>query len=209
MDRPILFSTPMVRALLAGTKTQTRRLAGVPMIEQQPNGYWHIRNRHGGVVNAVDGQQGQIAADYLPIQPGDRLWVRETWRPVHSGDPSMGAEYRADHPDDWRDDTKWKPGIHMFRWASRLTLHVTGVRVQRLQEISREDALAEGIELDDRDGWYRVPGLPSLGQAAPQSAYGELWDSINGTGSWDANPWVAAYTFTVEHANIDHAKAPA
>jgi hypothetical protein len=208
MDRPILFSTPMVRALLAGTKTQTRRLAGVPMIEQQPNGYWHIRNRHGGVVNAVDGQQGQIAADYLPIQPGDRLWVRETWRPVHSGDPSMGAEYRADHPDDWRDDTKWKPGIHMFRWASRLTLHVTDVRVQRLQDIDETDAVAEGIER-----YGRFFGLPDSDwdDAAPSAreAYAGLWGSINGIGSWEANPWVAAYTFTVEHANIDQAKAAA
>lgn len=238
-DRPILFSAPMVRALLDGRKTQTRRVLspGNGVFGSAPRDFW----QHADLSRAtVDGrpESGQYLhvpchRDYVETGPscdcercaemgwegtvhrlwprtevGDRLWVREIWRPVHSGDPARGAHYRADHPDDWCDDTKWKPGIHMFRWASRLTLHVTEVRVQRLQEISAADAEAEGV--------FRHVAEHSLdhifrGERAATAVryYAELWERINGKGSWDANPWVVALTFTVENANIDAARVAA
>lgn len=215
-DRPILFSGPMVRALLAGTKTQTRRIIK-PQPELQMNGFYHVHNRHGGLVNVAEEDVGREAVDYLRIAVGDQLYVREHWRTGGQHDhiaprdlPQERAEpigYIADEaPNTISRTGRFRQGMHMPRWASRITLHVTDVRVQRLQDISRDDALAEGIALDETDGWYRVPGVPSLGQAAPQSAYGDLWDSINGAGSWEANPWVVALTFTVEHANIDSAR---
>jgi len=97
----------------------------------------------------------------------------------------------------------------MPRWASRLTLHVTDVRVQRLQDISEVDAVAEGVAPFLTSGAYVSPENTGNGQRVGYSAYDlyrDLWDSINGAGSWEANPWVAAYTFTVEHANIDQAR---
>lgn len=233
-DRPILFSAPMVRALLAGTKTQTRRTAGVPAIEQNPGALTHIHNRHGGTfalgVKAQDIEA--VAAGYLPIQPGDRLWVRETWRTDTAWDgypprdmeaacreagyedPWGPVEYDADKVRvNWRDS--YKPGktrvsIHMPRWASRLTLDATEARVQRLQDIGADDAIAEGIEC--RDGFWGIYAPDGRmicgGSPDPVEAYRCLWLNINGAGSWEANPWVAAYTFTVEHANIDALASP-
>lgn len=200
-DRPIIFSAPMVRALLAERKTQTRRIYKVPSgsyVEQ------------GGVWAMTDGCAYGDAA--LPYTPGDRLWVREncaTW-----GDHE--AIYRADDAveyglavSDGKFGAKWKarPSIHMPRWASRLTLTVSDVRVQLLQDISEADAIAEGID--------RLPdsGVPNhfsvsvdggwLSDPTAIGAYGLLWEHIHGPGAWDANPWVAALTFTVQRGNID------
>jgi hypothetical protein len=230
VDRPILFSAPMVRALLERRKTQTRRV--FKGIEHLPGG-WHIFNAGGGCIAAREEDVPEAAVDYAPFVVDDRLWVRETFKPVHSADPSRGARYRADVD---RDQTTWKPGIHMPRWASRLTLAVTDVRVQRLQDINEEDALAEGIIVqhpnDEDEAWNRqhcedeglpysplqpvwlAPGTkqgfgprrndPQWGPT-PQFAYRMLWDSINakrGFG-WDTNPWIVAVTFAVERRNID------
>ncbi|TPL40636.1 hypothetical protein [Mesorhizobium sp. B2-4-6] len=195
-DRPILFSAPMVRALLGGRKTQTRRVLeaytpGMHLDRVGPTG-WQFT--------------GQGGLPRIPMRlkyaAGDRLWVREAFKPVHSADPALGARYRADVD---RDQTIWKPGIHMPRWASRLTLPVTDVRVQRLQEINDDDAIAEGVDqngataghdIDIDGGWW--PG-------GPKRQYQRLWNHLNearGFG-WEMNPWVVAVTFTVERRNID------
>jgi len=203
-DRPILFSGPMIRALLAGTKTQTRRL--FKAIEQQSNGNWHI---FGGIVDVAEEDVSHLAPEYTRIQTGDRLWVRETYSGHYHMNGIPPRDWRADLPiwlwadgnPDNGDWTKPKPGMHMPRWASRLTLTVTNVRVERLQDISEVDAIDEGIERSDRfpDRFM----TPAGDYAVPVVAYQRLWESINGPGSWDANPWVAAYTFTVHRQNID------
>lgn len=188
-ERPILFSAPMVRALLAGTKTQTRRVVkGV-----QP---WGSRN--GRPEWAIVGTEPRCPYG----QPGDRLWVRETWQAVNGDDrarhivthprPNRGwIEYaatpRLDEP-----AYKWRPSIHMPRWASRITLEVTEVRAERLQDISEADALAEGVNVHPDHH-----GKPRTSIYSPVQAYADLWDQINGAGSWDTNPWVWAVSFKV------------
>lgn len=223
-DRPILFSAPMVRALLAGRKTQTRRVLGKT---------GHANIFEPGVWSdgyVLDPGNASWRDRHIPIKTGDRLWVREAVRAEDDEESwDHGIRYLAD--DAWaraasRDDVssdaygRWwllngyrsddpditggkaVPSIHMPRWASRLTLTITEVRVQRLQDISEEDARAEGVECDS-DGWrdYLMPATQCCASAT--DSYRTLWDSINGAGSWAANPWCAAYTFTVERRNID------
>jgi hypothetical protein len=216
-ERPILFSAPMVRALLAGTKTQTRRV--MPHQPQEilpgyaPKVYWPARDRHmtHGDPDGAAYLQFERPGDYDGAhvmrggfgfrcrygQPGDRLWVREAWRPVHGGYPDQGARYRADFD---RDQTVWRPSIHMPRWASRITLEVTRVRVERLQDISEADAVAEGVRPDrrclpddDAAAFSRIGKV--RGNSFPIARYAALWESINGPGSWDANPWVWVVEF--------------
>jgi hypothetical protein len=223
-ERPILFSAPMVLALLAGTKTQTRRA-----ITRQP----------GRVCDAEASNYGQLlwpksngrwSPDPNPCpygQPGDSLWVRETWAGADGmagigsdgKDPPQVVAYRADQTArGFRDvdleafdadttgwnwgwfDGRWRPSIFMPRWASRITLEVTDVRVQRVQDISEADAIAEGITGPHNVGYpaYRVPedSKPRYSRAA--AAYEVLWDSINGKRpgcSWEADPWVWAVSF--------------
>jgi len=217
--RPILFSAPMVRALLAGTKTQTRRVIK-PQPTVHPNGAWSWNGRNGGFVGAagthVDEGFPEAARYYARIQPGDRLWVREAWKLGLADHRCPG--YRADMiyqcgkpiPDG---PHRWRPSIHMPRWASRLTLIVTDVRVQRLQDISEEDADAEGFGGDFPDkampDVFPPRGGNGWGDFSIAQCYGHLWDSINGAGSWDANQWVVAYTFTTHASNIDALPSPA
>jgi hypothetical protein len=165
-ERPILFSAPMVRALLAGTKKQTRRVV------KNPERY------EGGLQNCLH------CCPYG--QAGDRLWVREAWapRPLEPARECVVAACRG--TDDARNGP-WKPSIHMPRWASRIQLEITDVRVERLQDISDDDLAAEGIQelIDagvDHDG-------------TPRDTYRALWEALNGPGSWAANPWVWAVSF--------------
>lgn len=153
---------------------------------------------------------------HIGYAPGDRLWVREAWKTHASYDdlsPSeMGGDeiirYEADGSYQtwgWANPTKLgraRASIHMPRWASRITLIVEDVRVQRLQEISEEDAQDEGVEVDS-DGWrdYLMPATQCCGTA--KASFITLWESINGPASWDTNPWVSAYTFRPILANID------
>lgn len=211
-DRPIIFSAPMVRALLDGRKTQTRRI-----IKPQPD---HVfENLVTGSLESMDHIIGvnangheQRKSIHLPIAKLDRLWVREHWkacaqmdgvppRNLSRGEPVL---YLADGTIREQGGMTLKPGrhrqgMHMPRWASRITLPVTNVRVQRLQEITSDDALAEGVHPDEQnwepDGFYSGD--------MPTNLFGMLWESIHGPGSWDQNPWVAAYTVTVEKRNID------
>lgn len=196
-DRPILFSAPMVRALLAGSKTQTRRVM-TPQPELLDTGRYHVFNRGGGSFGLEEDEVGAAAVDYLRISVGDRLYVREAHKLI-----DKHVDYRADFPEGRQHFFTWRPGIHMPRWASRITLTVTDVRVQRLQEISDDDAFAEGIPTDspvagteiDIDGFWWA--------GAARARYRKVWETINGPGSWGANPWVACYSFRVIHKNID------
>ena len=198
-DRPILFSAPMIRAILRevsapGTgKTQTRRV-----LKPRPRRTIFFDAKTAGL------EQFREPA----YRAGDRLWVREAIsydRLDVDRDGILPPWYWADGNPDAGDWTRPKPSIHMPRWASRLTLHVTDVRVQRLQEISEADAMAEGAKRSGHpiDGdMVNHDGGPVLYQTAVRS-FNVLWNSINGPAAWGANPWVAAYTFTVQRGNID------
>lgn len=196
-DRPILFSGPMVRALLDDRKTQTRRIIKPqPVSPYLENGDWWDETAPGTATPMV-----------LKAYAGDRLWVKETHARVgDNGDDHMACPdltrlvyYRAD--DVQPELSRWRPSIFMRRQDSRLTLLVTDVRVEPLQDISEADAIAEGIEQSAKfpDRYL----TPAGDYAVPKVAYQRLWENINGAGSWEANPWVAVYTFTVIKQNID------
>jgi hypothetical protein len=177
-ERPILFSGPMVQAILVGNKTQTRR-AIKPQPQAVRDGLYGWKQVAGGgyevVWNALQMSGSQALSEFCPYgAPGDFLWVRET----HVVTAGGNVLYKADD----QDLTNCRPSIFMPRWASRITLEIIGVRVQRLQEISQMDSRAEG--LDSRD------------------SFALLWDRINekrGYG-WHANPWVWAVEFRVVKA---------
>ncbi len=186
-DRPIIFSAPMVRALLDGRKTQAQRLAwgkSRPMPKKTPQ--ISLKMNLGGTTYSP-------ATVWQKIGPGDRLWVRET-----ADITGSVPHYKADNPPAF---IRWTPSIHMPRWASRLTLIVTDVRWQKLQDMTRADAIAEGVKwLEDDRGWT-ADGKLVWGR--PKEAFAGLWDSLYGKGAWDANPEVVALTFEAQHRNID------
>lgn len=219
-DRPIIFSAPMVRALLDGRKTQTRRVLRADL-QQSP----YLSSDYGYRFQARYEAGGLISSECTPGRPhpelmlplarfavGDRLWVRE--RLGLESDGGIGWPiYMADEAwvkngivrvDPTRLNDKPKASIHMPRWASRLTLAVTDVRVQRLQEIDETDAINEGALTVDlpAHGAPEKTGRPPLGPS-PRQRFHALWSSLHGAEGWDANPWVAALTFTVERRNID------
>jgi hypothetical protein len=214
-ERPILFSAPMVRALLNSSKTQTRRIIKPQPITHPGMGCERLvmLDRKGReVLDTWIGDPMKFEASLCPYgQPGDQLWVRETWADVGSTDPGLTV-YRADYPVcvpaqyenvPPADAIKWKPSVHMFRAASRITLEIISVRVERLQDISEADCYAEGIQIScDQSRTplvritgkfpptkYLVPGKTTLEDLA-RAEYASLWESINGPGSWAANPWV-------------------
>ena len=184
-DKPIIFSAPMVRALLEGRKTQTRRvlkeqnsIADAVMI----GGFYQWKSWKTGCV------LGDVS---VPYAPGSRLYVREA---CHID--GRKVSYRADADPASEPPGPWRPSIHMPRWASRLTLLVTDVRVQRLQEISGEDCIAEGADCDtcacNQRGCFEI-----------RRNFHDLWNSLHGPEAWDANPWVCAVSFTAHRCNID------
>lgn len=229
-DRPILFSSPMVRALLSGRKTQTRRILKPQPYEFVTDGnrYWNASGVVGGRICISD--RGLLDIHRKP-RVGDRFWVRESLSQC-SRDPHLYA-YAADdtlvelgerYYPVMVEGKRSIPSIHMCRFASRLTLTVTDIRVQRLQDISHLDAYEEGVDTDiwdmcviardysELDAWFYtwpdafedggIRYVDDLEQIFRRS-YATLWNSINGVGAWDLNPWVAAYTFTVERRNIN------
>lgn len=212
--KPILFSAPMVRAILDGRKTQTRRV-----IKPQPEPTFTIKPCHFSPTCWAYAEDEHFhKPDGCTCKPvkcpygtaGSRLWVRETWlelREHHdhfsgsrrklvtvNGKPKINSiEYLADT--DGSEETercrielgyKWKPSIHMPRWASRITLEITDVRVERLQDISPDDAVSEGI-----GEWAKEHNLSLY----PTTAFLRLWNKINGDGSWESNPWVWVVKF--------------
>lgn len=210
-DHPILFSPPMVRALLAGRKTQTRRIA--KFVEEQANGLFHLRGAGGGAFNASAEDVVTDGPDYAPISVGDRLWVREMLCADSNDQGGEWISYVADGKQVWPlSRWPWRrtliPSIHMPRWISRITLEVTDVRVQRLREISEEDAIAEGaypaaVHGGRVESWLPAEGIRDRFYLTALAAYNALWDRTNGPGSWASNPWVAAYTFAPVLCNID------
>ena len=216
-ERPILMSAPMIRATLSGSKTQTRRIVKPTPEWVGPSGVLSYRGRV-GLQHALSPHG----------QRGDRLWVREAFRFLDSFDgdspntvgdrcliagypkPWAPTHYEADGlRDNWMNvgtepgsviAGKLRPGIHMPRWASRITLEIVSVRVERLQDISEEDAAAEGVYRESEDEipfngpWYINAG-DSQGYATAKSCYEALWDYINGDGAWAANPWVWVIEF--------------
>lgn len=240
-ERPILFSAPMVRAVLAGTKTQTRRAVkpmrsqdwltpdaimrsprAKPVIIEGEQWAQFVHPMAGLLVNGIQHDEwSPLTCIRSPYgQPGDRLWVRETWQGPLMDAESMENEYR-DNPVKFHlpefceyaadggaapefmtlDDElvcRWRPSIHMPRWASRINLEITGVRVERLQDISEVDVLAEGVQRWPLGYRVEITGEPkheSRSFDVAQHAYRWLWESINGPGSWDANPWVWVIEF--------------
>ena len=253
-ERPILFSGAMVRAILEGRKSQTRRVVkgrgsrGLPEFhggrgeENDPSAWgWFFDgpDHHGYEVLArgLDERHdhGLVSMPCPFGRPGDRLWVRETWglrkhfdftdwhrrslRAIDSLPPEWMLDYRAD----WQQDHEpnfWRPSIHMPRWASRLMLEVTGVRVERLNDISEEDAKAEGVEVHMMPEEWRavrqqhgrneaiafdrepsadliaalrlrdVTHVPARPVRSAVAGFRSLWESINGADSWESNPWV-------------------
>lgn len=199
-EKPIIFSGPMVRAILDGRKTMTRRI-----LKPQPkepvcvNGVWYDRAKGG------DGKPLR-----LPYAVGDRLWVRETWAMACELDENdnpaseMLNYYRADgepfsrwlDPDTgkWRDGIKWRSPIHMPRWASRITLIVTAVKVERVQDICGADTIAEGVQCDTCEA-MKVSACHDSGCFASRQLFRDLWSTIHGPGAWDRNDWVAAISF--------------
>lgn len=189
-ERGILFSAPMVRAILKGMKTQTRRIAKL-----NASGRVQLRGKQWH----VDDPDAVRACPHG--QPGDSLWVREAWAQPASLDPGP-TFYRADYPEcvppqfenvPEVGDIRWRSPIHMFRRDSRITLAITSVRLERLHDISEFDAIAEG--------------MPSRYALVPQAAtdlwhppfaiscYRDLWESLHGLHTWEANPWVWVIDF--------------
>lgn len=195
-ERPILFNSEMVRAILEGQKTQTRRV-----IKHQPPfgcAYAINGNRSHALCFATAGSPVAGSEIWVPPtakskdhrlacpfgQPGDRLWVRETWG--HNGCLCCPIHYRATDPDP---DTgnpyfRWYPSIHMMRSASRITLEITNVRVERLNKITRGEAMEEGCPFSNM-----AAGID------PRDWFSDLWESINGAGSWSFDPWVWVIEF--------------
>lgn len=199
----------MVRALLDGRKTQTRRLLPNPDYYGCPTGDCP----HSRQDECNQAMRANTAAD-LRFAVGDRLWVKETWRAGQSWDgtkpkliqPRVPVDYVAT-PREGGPDGKTRVSIFMPRWASRLTLLVTEVRVERLNDCTEADALAEGVRpLGFSDGpnhfTVAVEGW-SISAPTAVETYRLLWNWINGAGAWEANPWIVAVTFSVEQRSID------
>lgn len=201
-ERPILFSGPMVKAILSGAKTQTRRI-----VKPQPERVdgtttgWHWDRRGNGKGVLFHEPYSTLALDYCPYgEVGDVLWVRETWRLILSGTKQGEADYRADDPTaEGEGFITWKPSIFMPRKFSRLTLEITGVKVERLQDITEEDASAEGMGSVSCHDMGFVGGFHAFrkqyGDMTRRTIFRVLWDHINGEGAWDANPWVWCIAF--------------
>ena len=209
-ERPIVYSGPMVRALLAGRKTQTRRTRGLKAINEDPdnwqfNGFWgaEVKGQPVPLAHFInkDGNEKLIKCPYGVA--GDWLWVRETfvelwkWDQSKSNKPEWYDEegnckpgtvyYRADNAisemydyDGTVVDVNWRPSIHMPRWASRINHEITRVRVERAHDVSDVDAIAEGVVVS------HPVDTPLV---APVHSYRSLWIKINGRASWESNPW--------------------
>lgn len=222
-ERPLLFSGPMVRAILEGRKTQTRRVVKPqPFIDGNHFAFKGRRpkaKRGTGAINVYppspDLMASALAGSCPYAQPGDRLWVRETWdfRAWEKGVVRIaygagGLQVERVPPPEWSPTVynyeRWRPSIHMPRWASRILLEVTAVRVERVQDISEEDAKEEGVLAMHWGELKQIPTslLMRLGGALPvnpRHVYGfaELWDSINSARGfgWGSNPWVWVIEF--------------
>lgn len=199
--RPILFSTPMVQAILDGRKTQTRRTKGLESINEMPENYKYI-----GLSTDDDDYKGCHYFEYInykyppetynPVEPvmnvGDVLWVRETFYKTIAEELKGAFFYKADI-DKLSWTFKWKPSIFMPKEACRIFLKIKSIRVERLKSITREDARSEGIERDLISGTKFKNYVDDSTTYNEQTSFFSLWESINGKQSLEANPYVFAY----------------
>lgn len=217
-EKPILFSGPMVRAILDGRKTQTRRAVKPQPSFRQSHEWrgrtvrdcesrgWVWKDHDFGDGDAVHAAPGSEMAALCPYgQPGDRLWVRETWAKrddcVDGGLKAkhylhFRASYNGHLGSEWHYYGHWRPSIHMPRWASRITLDIVSVRVERLNDISEADAIAEGLT-SEGGAWSVTDGYWCSRCVDPRHTYEKLWEHINGVGSWTRNPWVWVVEFQI------------
>lgn len=237
-DSNLIFSPPMVNALLAGRKTMTRRIL-------TPQPVWEPETTEGVTFGAgwswrglsrwpLDGPFAAAAVELETPQPGDRIYVRETSAAVELDSGQDVVRYAADGAelaiqnsaaaaDQWLVMHTYRneqgapvPAIHMPRWASRITLVITDLRIERLQEISELDAIAEGVdEHPNATGWFKnyraenewfqTVTPDANGRGAGVASFGSLWDSLNGKPgkSWTDNPWVKVICFDAVQTNID------
>ncbi len=205
-ERGMIFNSEMVRAIINGRKAQTRRPVKFPLID-----------KNAGCELSGNELAGELAAGNYwnsPFgQPGDRIWVRETWAEAGAGAPDLNL-YRANYPEHvpahyenvpQANEIRWTPSIHMPRWASRITLEITDVRVERLNDISESDANHEGVMFTDygvgrfgqqRPGYSWKP-TSHTDQCLPNArmAFANLWETIYGEYTWRVNPWVWVIEF--------------
>lgn len=211
-EKPILFSAPMVRAILDGRKTQTRRVLSPypPHYLRRDREFRHVTGDIWGSFpksSNVSLKQDTIRCAFGEV--GDQLWVRETFR-ILGPDMTPIAAYRASCADDSIDYSgkfgtyqikieKWTPSIHMPRWASRIDLEITNIRIEQLQDISEGDAKAEGVEIDTGPCDHRYRSCDDVGCFGPtyKSSFLQLWEGLNARRgfSWDTNPWVWVIDF--------------
>ncbi len=181
-ERPILFKSEMVRAILESRKTMTRRI-----LKLQPK-IIHAIYPDGSIETERIFRRGDQRIHCPYGIPGDRLWVKETWTKIEGCEgPESIPTYRADGEISFEDGSsvRWKPSIFMPRWASRSTLEITNIRVERVQEITVSDVESEGIELSFDEiakGWHK-------------NIFAPIWDSINGNGAWERNDFVWVIEF--------------
>lgn len=246
--RPILLSGAMVRATLVGRKTHTRRIIKPQPYNTPEGFFRWDTGRKSGLISSMSTMTDDASgiASHCPYgRTGDLLWVREAFKKLASGkikngygEARYGYGYQADNATIWKNritkiwdltgqpdrgpmqfrEQPWKPSIHMPRAASRITLELTGVRVERLQDIGVEDAIAEGFARITKDGEIYKYGIPDrdgypgtddngwpweLWRADPRLAYRTLWEAIHGPGSWADNPWVWVLEFKPHQCNVD------
>lgn len=193
---PMLFSTPMVVAELDGRKTMTRRMKGLELVNMAPDKWSSIEVD--SPFKPIDifwfeGDDERIAVRCPYGQPGDLIYVRETWAPAWNQ-----VLYKANERYGKYEGQKWKPSIHMPKEAARIWLQVTSIKVERLKDITEEDAKAEGVEkIDESIFCWKHYGGKYAGCSNAKTSFQSLWQSINGDESWQANPWVWVVSFKV------------
>ncbi|HGN3124997.1 hypothetical protein N0570_14355 [Pseudomonas aeruginosa] len=200
-ERPILFTGPMVRAILEGRKTVTRRV-----MKPQPDFLGSMVDPNTPFKTLDAGLHARITCPYG--EPGDRLWVREAWAADAQVDAIAPSDLSQGEPIWYPADLsvrqtgcsmiskgRVRPSIHMPRWACRILLEITAVRVERLQDISEEQALAEGVRGEPCDHARQACADIGCWGDTAKGAFGFLWESLNGEGSWAANPWVWVVEF--------------
>ena len=202
-ERGMIFNSEMVRAILDGRKTQTRRIMKVQPESNQlglllitdSTKHSDIGKYHWAESNAT-GNHVRSKLFSCPFGAvGDRIWVRETWARYNIDQNSHDIAYRATTPEDWPEEGRWRPSIHMPRWASRILLEITDVRVERLNSIHDVDAMREGIQnlTTCSHADFGIPGV--VNAQHPVRAFQLLWESIYGADSWRANQWVWVIEF--------------
>lgn len=206
-EHPILFSTQMIKALLKGNKTMTRRSTGLDKINHSPGNYYFqslVLHATGRYTFAPEGNFNPTNEDIIEVkcrygEPGDLLWVRESCQHtkllnLHPTDENYGFVYKADDQP-WQDmeGWKWKPSIHMPKAAARIWLRVTDIRIERLRNITEEDARSEGAE-------YSLWMI--INDPRPYvNGFASIWFDINGKASWNKNPWVWVVCFETLSTN--------